>query len=127
MVYEAEQYQDNGRGRTLAQYDDFSGTTSHENAGERYTLVSSHKADKSDGALAVQHLAACGICYLGLAFSMLWVMMAKGSKRWYERYERALNYFTYRYDKESNKHATVLFCTRNTSLRDGRGALQKSA
>lgn len=34
-----------------------------------------------------QHLAAITLCYLGLAFSMLWVMMAKGSKYWSERYE----------------------------------------
>lgn len=37
-----------------------------------------------------QHLAAVALCYLGLAFSMLWVMMAKGSKYWSERYEASI-------------------------------------
>lgn len=37
-----------------------------------------------------QHLAAIALCYLGLSFSMLWVMMAKGSKYWSERYEASL-------------------------------------
>ncbi|MCR5622618.1 MAG: hypothetical protein K6G18_12315 [Treponema sp.] len=39
-------------------------------------------------------LAAVGLCYLGITFSLLWVMMAKGSKMWYERYECAICYFT---------------------------------
>ncbi|WP_407399950.1 hypothetical protein [Treponema sp.] len=31
-----------------------------------------------------------GISYLGLIFSILWIMMAKGSKYWYERYENSI-------------------------------------
>lgn len=37
------------------------------------------------------HLVAVLLCYLGYIFSLLWVMMAKGSKFWYERYERAIS------------------------------------
>ena len=40
------------------------------------------------------HAAAVGLCHLGIVFSFLWVMMAKGSKMWYERYESAICYFT---------------------------------
>ena len=39
------------------------------------------------------HLVAVFLCYLGYIFSLLWVMMAKGSKFWYERYERAISVF----------------------------------
>ena len=39
------------------------------------------------------HLVAVFLCYLGYIFSLLWVMMAKGSKFWYERYELAISVF----------------------------------
>ena len=41
--------------------------------------------------LLIQHSIAWGITLLNLAFSMLWIMMAKGSKFWYERYEHSIN------------------------------------
>lgn len=34
-----------------------------------------------------------GLCWLGIVFSFLWIMMAKGSKYWYERYEANICYF----------------------------------
>lgn len=37
-----------------------------------------------------QQLIACGVCWIGIVFSILWIMMAKGSKLWYEKYELAL-------------------------------------
>lgn len=40
-----------------------------------------------------QHAIASGVCWLGVAFSVLWVMMAKGSKYCYERYEECINDF----------------------------------
>lgn len=33
---------------------------------------------------------ATGVCWLGITFSLLWVMMAKGSKYWFERYEMTI-------------------------------------
>lgn len=36
--------------------------------------------DNSICVTSTQHLAAWGLCCLGLIFSMLWIMMAKGSK-----------------------------------------------
>ena len=50
--------------------------------------------EKANKITVYQHLAASGVSYLGIIFSMLWVMMAKGSKMWYERYEGGINYFT---------------------------------
>ena len=41
----------------------------------------------------LHHLIAMGICCLGFVFSMLWVMMAKGSKYCFERYEAAIDWF----------------------------------
>ena len=41
----------------------------------------------------VFHLICLGFCLLGIMFSQLWIMMAKGSKRWYERYEDAISSF----------------------------------
>ncbi len=40
-----------------------------------------------------QHAIASGVCWLGISFSILWVMMAKGSKYWFERYEAGINAF----------------------------------
>lgn len=35
------------------------------------------------------------LCLVNIVFSCLWIMMAKGSKAWYERYERAIDAFEY--------------------------------
>lgn len=39
------------------------------------------------------NLLAIGVCCFGMVFSALWIMMLKGSKRWYERCEAALSGF----------------------------------
>lgn len=41
--------------------------------------------------------AAFGVCVVGLVLSLLWIMMAKGSKAWYERYENAIQAFVKEY------------------------------
>lgn len=41
----------------------------------------------------VFHLLAVGMGCFGMLFSALWIMMAKGSKAWFEQYEAALKYF----------------------------------
>lgn len=40
--------------------------------------------------VVILHEICCGISLCGLAFSIIWVMMAKGSKAWYEVYERRI-------------------------------------
>lgn len=47
--------------------------------------------DRKD--LEVYNVAACLISTLGIVFSSLWIMMGKGSKAWYERYEQAIAAF----------------------------------
>ena len=42
-------------------------------------------------SLPIQHLIAWGLSFLCLVFSILWIMMSKGSKYYYERYEESLN------------------------------------
>ena len=34
-----------------------------------------------------------GVAFIGLLLSLLWIMLAKGSKAWYERYESAIYHF----------------------------------
>lgn len=34
-----------------------------------------------------------GIAFIGIILSLLWIMLAKGSKAWYERYESAISSF----------------------------------
>ncbi len=41
---------------------------------------------------------AFGICIIGILLSLLWIIMAKGSKAWYEIYEAAINAFVRRYN-----------------------------
>lgn len=40
----------------------------------------------------LQHLLATGLCYLGVIVSILWAMMAKGSKFLQERYEASISW-----------------------------------
>jgi len=47
------------------------------------------------------NLLAFAIGILGVVFSCLWIMMGKGSKAWYERYEKAI----YAFERQS-KYAT---------------------
>lgn len=42
------------------------------------------------------HSICCGVTFLGAIFSIIWIMMAKGSKAWYEIYEDKI------YDIERN-------------------------
>jgi bacitracin transport system permease protein len=52
----------------------------------------------------LENSAADGLCLLGMIFSILWVMMAKGSKFWYEAYEAGINYFRPDYKRGTDCH-----------------------
>lgn len=41
------------------------------------------------------------LCGFGLTISILWIQMAKGSKRWYERYENSISLIINEYDLEN--------------------------
>lgn len=60
---------------------------------------------QNQNTIWISHLMAIGICYLGYIFSILWIMMTKGSKYWFERYEAAIDYFVdcYDYPKKKNR------------------------
>lgn len=65
---------------------------------EQIIVVCNHGAEISNDVetssiKSNQHLLAYALCWLGIVFSLLWVMMAKGSKYWYERYEGAICWF----------------------------------
>ena len=47
--------------------------------------------------------AAFGICFGGTVLSLLWIMMAKGSKAWYELYEKAIVALANRYRDSFDK------------------------
>lgn len=55
-----------------------------------YGLLASKILNAEPGAanLLVLHEAACAAALLGTSFALIWIMMAKGSKAWYEVYER---------------------------------------
>ncbi|MDO4707862.1 MAG: hypothetical protein Q4A61_05530 [Porphyromonadaceae bacterium] len=52
-------------------------------------LVSKLFEEEIKNALIIHELC-CGIALLAIAFSIIWIMMAKGSKAWYEVYERRI-------------------------------------
>lgn len=52
---------------------------------------------------------AFGICIIGVVLSVLWILMAKGSKAWYEQYESAMNSFCEKFSGDSD------FCARKAS------------
>lgn len=61
--------------------------------------------DDLNSQTSLLNLVAFFLSTLGCVFSMLWIMMGKGAKRWYERYERSLNWYVERYcSPEVNAH-----------------------
>lgn len=61
---------------------------------------------------------AFGICIVGILLSLLWIMMAKGSKAWYEIYEAAINAFVERYDMSKNAFEGDLSRVAGFNIRD---------
>lgn len=43
---------------------------------------------------SLANVLCCAMTVIGIMLSFFWIMMAKGSKAWYERYERAIYSFT---------------------------------
>jgi len=55
-----------------------------------YSYVVSGILKNECKSILVSSEICCGIGLAGLAFSIIWIMMAKGSKAWYEIYERRI-------------------------------------
>ena len=51
----------------------------------------SEKKEQSGNIEKYKKLAPIFLTYLGIIFSMMWIMMAKGSKYWFEKYELGIN------------------------------------
>ena len=66
-------------------------------AGYGTFIVSCATAEKLAFPFLMVNGIAFAICVIGLLLSLLWIMMAKGSKTWYEHYESAINAFVNRY------------------------------
>ena len=58
-------------------------------------------ADKVSIPFSVANVIAFAIACVGLILSLVWIMMAKGSKAWYEHYEHAIKAF--------EKHQPIAF------------------
>lgn len=58
------------------------------------------------GRLSSTHFHALAAClsYVGMVASNLWVCMAKASKKWYEKYEYAINDFMKKFSSERDTH-----------------------
>ena len=50
-------------------------------------------AENHAGDFAIVSIAAIGIAFVGMALSVIWIMMAKGSKAWQEHYEKVIECF----------------------------------
>lgn len=51
---------------------------------------------------AILNILAGGIALIGIILSLLWIMMGKGSKAWYEKYENAISRIEHDPDYTSN-------------------------
>ena len=59
-------------------------------AGYGGLIVAGLSRTYSDRAFFFVTVAACFLATIGFAVSVLWIMMCKGSKAWYEHYEQAI-------------------------------------
>ena len=66
-------------------------------AGYGAFILSCITAEKLNIGFTIINGVALAISLVGLILSMLWLMMAKGSKTWYERYESAISAFVDKY------------------------------
>lgn len=75
-------------------------------AGYGSTLLKLLDSECGLHANAKLNLVCVGIAFLGVLFSALWIMMAKGSKAWQEKYEHTLSDFIEEYVKK-NKNSLL--------------------
>lgn len=54
-----------------------------------YGCIVSELVNNNDNKLILSEIC-CAIALAGIIFSIIWIMMAKGSKAWYEVYERCI-------------------------------------
>ena len=64
-------------------------------------VISCLTSSLCEGKEQLFNMIAFAIALVGLMLSLLWIMMAKGSKTWYERYESAITAFVNKYSKNN--------------------------
>lgn len=69
-------------------------------AGYGTLIIQCATAEKMQLPFWVVNGIAFVICMVGVLLSLLWIMMAKGSKAWYEKYESAISAFVERYKEK---------------------------
>lgn len=69
-------------------------------AGYGTLIIQCATAEKMQLPFWVVNGIAFVICMVGILLSLLWIMMAKGSKAWYEKYESAISAFVERYKEK---------------------------
>lgn len=77
-------------------------------------------ANKVSISFPVANLIAFALASVGLVLSLVWIMMAKGSKAWYEHYENAISYFEAKRRKafeRKKKPRGVLYINRNKGFK----------
>jgi bacitracin transport system permease protein len=70
-----------------------------------YGMVLGNALEKGACRWEAFNLVCIGLACFGMVMSLLWIIMMKGSKAWYERYEVALNAFIW----EGSKHQGEIF------------------
>lgn len=63
-----------------------------------YGFLVSKLFEKESKDFLIIHEVCCAVALLAIIFSIIWIMMAKGSKSWYEVYERRIRQI----EKEKN-------------------------
>ena len=84
-------------------------------AGYGGLIVSSASADRLP--IPILNAIAFYISFIGILLSVLWIMMAKGSKAWYERWESAISAFVCNYQNEFEDGAAEIAAFNYESLK----------
>lgn len=56
-------------------------------------IITKNMGSCTDKKVICFNAICLGLGIIGIIFSQLWIMMAKGSKRWYEKYEMSISWF----------------------------------
>ncbi|MGI5064453.1 hypothetical protein [Treponema putidum] len=89
------------------------------NPNSNLEIKDSIKKDKPFSALFMPGAVPIVICLLGIIFSVLWIIMGKGSKAWYELYESNLaamsdNPLFWKDKAEAESALDKIFCNKKT-------------
>lgn len=89
------------------------------NPNSNLEIEASIKKDKPFSALFTPGAVPILICLLGIIFSVLWIIMGKGSKAWYELYESNLarmsdNPRFWKDEAEGESELDKIFCNKRT-------------